>query len=85
MKRNYAAALQDDAQQTLNEWLKTKQEVSLEATASKRLPGYIGIGYKVIGECLPGKNWWFVVNDWSSVFFRHTLVLSFALRTISLH
>ncbi len=38
MKRNYAAALQDDAQQTLNEFLKTKQEVSLEAAATERLP-----------------------------------------------
>ncbi|MBK8566587.1 MAG: tetratricopeptide repeat protein [Saprospiraceae bacterium] len=38
MKRNYAAALQDDAQQTLNEWLKTKHEVSLEAVATERLP-----------------------------------------------
>ncbi|MFN0013808.1 MAG: caspase domain-containing protein, partial [Saprospiraceae bacterium] len=38
MTRNYAAALQDDAQQTLNEWLKTKQEVSFEAVATERLP-----------------------------------------------
>ncbi|MCF8243535.1 MAG: tetratricopeptide repeat protein [Saprospiraceae bacterium] len=38
MKRNYAAALQDDAQQTLNEWLKTNQDVSLTAVASERLP-----------------------------------------------
>ncbi|MBK6352782.1 MAG: tetratricopeptide repeat protein [Saprospiraceae bacterium] len=38
MARNYAAALQDDAQQTLNEWLKTSQEVSLGAMASDRLP-----------------------------------------------
>ena len=38
MKRNYAAGLQDDAQQTLNEWLKTNQEVSLEAVTSYQLP-----------------------------------------------
>jgi len=38
MKRNYAAALQDDAQQTLNDFLKTSQEVSLDATADARLP-----------------------------------------------
>ena len=38
MKRNYAAALQDDAQQTMNEWMKTKQDVSLEAVATERLP-----------------------------------------------
>jgi len=38
MRRNYAAALQDEAQQTLNEWLKTRQEVSLEAVVTERLP-----------------------------------------------
>ncbi|MBK7305033.1 MAG: tetratricopeptide repeat protein [Saprospiraceae bacterium] len=38
MARNYAAALQDDAQQTLNEWLKTGQDASLEAANTARLP-----------------------------------------------
>ncbi len=38
MKRNYAAALQDDAQQTLNEWLKTSQDASLEAAVTERMP-----------------------------------------------
>ena len=38
MTRNYAAALQDDAQQTLNAWLKTSQDASLEAVDTKRLP-----------------------------------------------
>ncbi len=38
MKRNYAAALQDDAQQTLNIWLKTSQDVSQQATTNARLP-----------------------------------------------
>lgn len=38
MKRNYAAALQDEAQQTLNEWLKIGQDVTLGATATIRLP-----------------------------------------------
>ncbi|MBP6184462.1 MAG: tetratricopeptide repeat protein [Saprospiraceae bacterium] len=38
MKRNYAAALQDNAQQTLNEWLKTSQDASLEAVVTNRLP-----------------------------------------------
>ncbi|MFN0015904.1 MAG: caspase domain-containing protein, partial [Saprospiraceae bacterium] len=38
LRRNYAAALQDDAQQTLNGWLKPRQEISLDATANARLP-----------------------------------------------
>ncbi len=38
MKRNYAAALQDDAQQTLNKTLKTKQDETVDAKASERLP-----------------------------------------------
>jgi Flp pilus assembly protein TadD/uncharacterized caspase-like protein len=38
MKRNYAAALQDNAQQTLNEWLKTSQDASLEPIVTNRLP-----------------------------------------------
>ncbi len=37
MTRNYAAALQDDAQQTLNGWLKTSQEASLDAAINGRL------------------------------------------------
>ncbi len=36
MKRNYAAALQDDAQQTLNGWLNTSQEATLQVKI--RLP-----------------------------------------------
>ncbi|MCC6753389.1 MAG: tetratricopeptide repeat protein [Saprospiraceae bacterium] len=36
MSRNYAAALQDDAQQTLNGWLNTSQDASLQAKI--RLP-----------------------------------------------
>ncbi|MGB4968991.1 MAG: tetratricopeptide repeat protein [Saprospiraceae bacterium] len=38
LTRNYAAALQDEAQQTLNEWLKTSQDVPLDASANIRLP-----------------------------------------------
>ena len=34
MKRNYAAALQEDAQQVLNEWLKTNENQSMEAITS---------------------------------------------------
>ena len=37
--RNYAAALQDDAQQTLNRWLQTNQDVALAAdNNTQRLP-----------------------------------------------
>jgi tetratricopeptide (TPR) repeat protein/uncharacterized caspase-like protein len=36
MKRNYAAALQDEAQQTLNEWLSTNEEESLQTSRSSR-------------------------------------------------
>lgn len=38
MKRNYAAALQDDAQQTLNAWLRTTQDISLEVVSNSTLP-----------------------------------------------
>ncbi|MBK9017574.1 MAG: hypothetical protein IPM82_27975 [Saprospiraceae bacterium] len=38
MKRNYAAALQDDAQQTLNEWLKTSKDATLGIEPTERLP-----------------------------------------------
>ncbi|HAD14808.1 MAG TPA: hypothetical protein DCF33_20465 [Saprospirales bacterium] len=38
MKRNYAAALQDDAQQTINGWLKPDKEISLQAAVSGRMP-----------------------------------------------
>ncbi len=38
MTRNYAAVLQDEAQQTLNEFLKTNEDLSFEVIATKRLP-----------------------------------------------
>ena len=41
MRRNYAAALQDDAQQVMNDWMKNSVEQTIQAEASKtkdRLP-----------------------------------------------
>jgi len=41
MRRNYAAALQDDAQQVMNSWMKTSQDEALSSNANgvnKRLP-----------------------------------------------
>mgnify|MGYP002397552552 CR=1 FL=1 len=38
LKRNYAAALQDDAQLTLNEWLRTNKDLSFEAIAVGHSP-----------------------------------------------
>lgn len=39
LTRNYAAALQDDAQQTLNQWLKNNQQLS--GGAGGRLPAKV--------------------------------------------
>ncbi len=36
--RNYAAALQDDAQQTLNEWMKNSQDKEFSKANNRRLP-----------------------------------------------
>ncbi len=41
MRRNYAAALQDDAQQTMNDWMKSSKDQMLEAKTDEqkdRLP-----------------------------------------------
>ena len=36
MRRNYAAALQDDAQQVMNNWMKTSKEKALESKTGKK-------------------------------------------------